>query len=316
MAYSYDDAPVAPPITLRAERDFGDVVNVTARLIADHFKPLMTALLVIAGVPLLVGFALTLFSGQLDLMSQWMEGVQGNDPDAMLDMFTGEYFAIVGISSLLSLVAGFLATAAGYAYVVLYREGHADDLTPGLLWEATKPLMGPVASVILVLIVGYIAFIIGAVLLAFIPFVGAIAAIVIGIWMIPIVFLLTAARIFDADNVLAAWKRTVTLVKGSWWRAFGLIVVLVIVGMVISVVASVPTWIAMGLMATDAGALGRVVFGIAGLASVVVTPLIYVIPSVAASVLYLTLLAEVEGPELYDRIEAIGLDEDDEEPLF
>ena len=312
---AYDDAPAAPPITLRAERDFGDVVNVTARLISDHFRQLMPALFVIVGLPLLVGFAVTLFFGQIGLMSQWMEGVQGDDPEALFEMFTPEYFAVVGVSALMSLIAGFLAMTAGYAYVVLYREGHADDLSPGLLWEAMKPLMGPVAGVLLFLILGYIAFVIVGVMVSLIPIVGALAVLVFGVWVLPILFLLTAARIFDAGTVIEAWKRTVLMVKGSWWRAFGLIVVLVVVGLVISVVASIPTWVAMGLMATEAGAAGRIVFGLAGLVNVVVTPLLYALPSIAASVLYLALLAEVEGPELEQRIEAIGLD-DDVDPLF
>ena len=134
------------------------------------------------------------------------------------------------VGSLAVLPLLWVMVAATFAYFLLYEDGFFETggaLSPGVLWAATKPLVGPIVSVQLVTALVFFG---PAVLI------GAVAAsldwwpLLIGLFVvwIPLMFvfipgiaLATPAAVMEGDGPLDAIKRGIALAKDYWGQTFG-----------------------------------------------------------------------------------------------
>jgi hypothetical protein len=155
---------------------------------------------------------------------------------------------IVGVASLLAttLLSGVLAAIVGQA--ALGRPMGAGDA-----WRATRPvLLRLLGATLLISLIGSVIVLIGALpgigLLIAGVHDGGIALLALGVlagfvFAIYVTFSLsftTPALMLEKQGILASMMRSRTLVKGSWWRVFGVILLSAVIGLVVSGIIAVP----------------------------------------------------------------------------
>lgn len=161
-------------------------------------------------------------------------------------------------------------------------------------------------------IVGTILFVVGAIAGVFeggsegavagLVVVGAlmiIAGIVVAIWLGVRWFSAAFAVVIEGKGPIAGLGRSWSLVTGSWWRVFGILLVFAVAITGVIVVIAIPLGIIGGIAGSAAaGAQGAIIVGaIAGaLATVVVTPFAYI----ASTLIYFDLRVRKEGFDLDD----------------
>ena len=291
------------PIPLRRRRTTLEVVGDAFRIVRDDAGQILKAMLPIVAVPIVLNLLVSYVSGQLD-MAFSLDALRG-DPEALAQanpMFANPGWFV--LSMVLSLVSSWLIVSASYAYVVLYQEGETDELTPAALWAATKPLLGPIAGLTISVVLAYLC----VILLGIIPCLGAIASLVITVWALPVLMMLPSARVFDAHSTKEAFGRVRGLIKGEWGQSFGTALVFFLALMAFGIVLFL-------VIGAVAAVLKSVAVVLLALVSSVLSVWFYVAFAVAGTLMYFNLL-ELEGPELDERVDEIGIDADDEQPLF
>ncbi len=167
----------------------------------------------------------------------------------------GTLFILLTLGSVLLGILAYAATIYGVASLYL---GHRVNVG-----QCYGRALGSVAS----LTVAFILF--GVTLL----FTGFLSLFIIGIplffYILVIWFFFPQAIMFERKNVIAAFGRSRELVRGSWWRAFGIGVVFVLVMIAISIAASIP-----GVAADRFSETLGIILGI--VAGIIVTPIGYI----------------------------------------
>ncbi len=216
-----------PPIQLLQERDFGQKINTTFEFIGQNLKPLLTAILYIAGpAAIIAGIYGGLYqSNVLNLGPKLDSSSPFNG--ALDQVFTPTYFLL----GLFSVVASLLASLTVYAYVLKYEDqgGPTPTITPTDIWDIVKANILSYSGYTLLL---FILIIIGLLLLV-IP--GIYFAV---IWSIIFMVMLRENVSFGT-----AITRCSYLVKDKWWSTFGLIVIMGIVQSIVGIVFQTPTFI-------------------------------------------------------------------------
>jgi hypothetical protein len=191
-----------------------------------------------------------------------LHGVQSDTTTAFGTQTNGDYAARVITAQLIVLVVttlstvlltGMLTTVAGQA--VLGR-----PMGMRAAWDGTRPLFLRLfgATLLIALIIAGIAVVAavpGAILLAVGATDGGVVLLVIALLgaLVAIVYVATAlilttpALILEKLTIRAALSRSRKLVKSSWWRVFGIILLAQIIAGVIGGIVSVPFELAGGL---------------------------------------------------------------------
>jgi hypothetical protein len=166
----------------------------------------------------------------------------------------GKSLAVAGVGALLALVAhvflsGFLTLVVGTAVL-------GQRLTFGEIWQRVRPRLLPLLGLTLVyplilvpslLVVGGLAFVIGSVVVVLV-----IAYIVIAIWLGLMFSLATPALVLENAGVWQAFGRSWALVRGSWWRIFGITLLAGLIAVLCAVVISLPFGLSSGFPSASA----------------------------------------------------------------
>ncbi|MQA95963.1 MAG: hypothetical protein GEV11_15405 [Streptosporangiales bacterium] len=191
--------------------------------------------------------------GEAQRMSQLdPEAVEMTDIASML----GRVFTGVAITLVVTLFATLVLT--GMLTVVVGRATLGYKISMGDAWRAALPRIGTLLGVSLLVFAGSFAFFIaviaifGGLMYAAGPdsgtaaFVGILsiflfpAAFVVMIWLYVGWALSTPAVVLERQGVIAAMKRSFRLVKGSWWRTFGILLLTAILAGLISGILPLP----------------------------------------------------------------------------
>ncbi|HYE95033.1 MAG TPA: hypothetical protein VD962_02390 [Rubricoccaceae bacterium] len=313
------EGPAAPPaddlgaIRFRRVRDVSDVLNTTFAFLRENFRELGLGLLTIAGPPLLLVALASSYVLGMVMNPEALMPDPAATPDELLSGPFGEL--IVGYFGLavLAMVGFLLLYAVGYAYVRLYREGLAGEITPGVLWGAARRVIGPIlgTSVVLTVVVFLSA------LVNVIPCLGTLAWLAGLVYAMPIFTLLYVARLFEGRGLGDGLRRTRTLMQGRWGPSFGIVAISLIIAWVIQTALSFPTSMAlMGYMMNslegEGSSLGtgqRVLMAFGSVLSAL-GYFAFMIPLVASVFQFFSLVEQKEGAALLEEIEAIGRETD------
>ena len=158
--------------------------------------------------------------------------------------------AITGLALLL--LTGMITAVVGQA--VLGR-----PMSAGGAWRTLRPLFGRLVGVsvltwLIVLAVFVAALVPGAVVAATGAHAGGVALLVLGglVAVVPAVYLWVslslapAALVLERQTVRGALRRSRALVRGSWWRVFGVLVLAGVISSVVSSIISLPFGFARG----------------------------------------------------------------------
>ncbi len=234
-------------------------------------------------------------------------GTQLPTADVMFDPATMD----TGTEGMAGWITGQLIAAAIYGLVTIVLLGMlttvvksavlGDRITIGETWAAARPhllrilglyLLGVVAGITL------IAIVVGGFLVHWaVGLVAVLAALALVVWVGVLVSVSVPALVFEKTGVITAIQRSIALVRGTWWRVLGVLLLLMLIVFGISLIFMIPFSIIGGIagIAADSNIPVLIISAIGGiLLSIVVTPF----STAATSLLYVDLRMRKEGLDI------------------
>jgi hypothetical protein len=173
------------------------------------------------------------------------------DPDEQL-AFTASALSATGVQVVVTLVASLLLT--GILTVVVSRAVLGQRIGAGAAWAQARPrlpaLLGVTVLVFLIEL-GVLVLAVGpgvllavasaptaAVVLAFV--LGIPVALVVAVYLYVAFALAPAAIVLERQRVLSSLRRSRELVKGAWWRTFGILLLVNVIAQFLAGILAVP----------------------------------------------------------------------------
>jgi hypothetical protein len=215
-----------PPIQLLQERDFGQKINTAFEFISQNFKPLLTAMLYIAGPAAIVA---GIFNGmyQSNVMRDAANaGSVGGSPfgNSFSNILTPAYFITIAALG----IASIFASQTVYAYVLKYEEqgGPTPTITPIAVWDIVKSN-----------ILTYLGY---SIALFFIIVVAAICLVIPAIYVGVVFSIIYIVMLRENVGLSTAMSRCFYLMKDKWWSTFGLLLIMSFIQGIIGIIFQAP----------------------------------------------------------------------------
>lgn len=282
-------------IEFRKRRDFGEIISVTFEFIRQNFSQLGSVMFYV-GLPLsvLLGIATTLYQ---DLIT---EAQSSGNLGALLTSFISPYYLLT-IALTLLLYAG--VTGAACSYVLRYLSQaklstiQASDVVSDTINSA------PMAISTLFLL-GLLLFIaaIPSILLLFIPL------IYLGVTLAPLLFI----RYYEKIGFFDAFSRCFKLAQSEWWKVFGVVAILSLIGYFISLGFSLPSGILSFIISFNSASgeapsdIINVIFAVFAAISSFGTVIQITLTSIGIAFIYFDLVERKEASGLLSRIDQIS----------
>jgi hypothetical protein len=154
--------------------------------------------------------------------------------------------AVAVVVLLAGLVLGVVSQAflGGFVTVVVGSAVLGRPLSFGQAWAQVRPRLGPLIGLVLVYIAVLVPAIIVAVMLViYVPPLGVLVIIgmmVVGVWLVTGFGLASPALVLEELGVGQAFRRSWALVKGAWWRIFGISLLAGVIGGFTSFLVTLP----------------------------------------------------------------------------
>jgi hypothetical protein len=174
-----------------------------------------------------------------------------DDPDEQL-AFTASALSATAIQVLVTLIASLVLT--GILTVVVSRAVLGEQIGAGRAWEQARPrlpaLLG-VTALVIVIELGVLVLAVGpglllavlsapapAVVVAFV--VGIPLALAVAVYLYVAFALAPPAIVLERQRVLPSLRRSRELVRGAWWRTFGILLLVNVIAQFLAGILSVP----------------------------------------------------------------------------
>lgn len=311
-------------IEFQQTRDFSRKMNASFEFIKQNFKPLMKALLFIAGPPVLVGSILmgTFYSRFLTMTMQM--GADPGNTDLAESYFGSAAFWLEITGAIIFLFVGTAVTVATVVcYMSEYNDSKTNKISVDVVWSRVKKkLMMYIGTMILYslgLLLLYVLLIIPVTLFAAItPFlivfavIGMICLIVYVAITFSLVFII---RGYEPVGFFAAVSRAFYLIKGKWWSTFGLLFVMGLIQSMVSSVFFVPWYINIIISSLhsletntfqEPSAISQLINNIFLILYFLSSFLLYALPLIALNFQYFNLVEMKEARGLLSKIDTIG----------
>jgi hypothetical protein len=207
-------------------------------------------------------------------------------PLALLEPVLGDVGSVVANALL-----AFIPTAVTANIVADVATG--TQPTVGSVWNRVTPQVVPLiltaAMIIIPLVIGVVLVVVVAPFLIFFLFAPLI---VVAIWLTQV------APVVAIENLryMAAARRSKQLVSGSWWRVFGILLVVNVVGALASLALVLP------FAGTSFDTTRPAAVGANAVAALLITP----VTSLVAALLYFDLRLRKEGADIRRAIDELG----------
>lgn len=276
-----------PTINLRESRTFDGVLRATFVFIRTMFKPLLRSIVLVAGIPTLVTFLLTLIAV---LTTQSTDGINIRSTFIFVEFSFGASFTLIAA------VAWFIPYVFVHVsitvFIVLYVGNGYQPPTPADVWIGTKNnllrLTGTFVFATLSIIFSFLFFLIPGIYVS------------IAFWIVFTVQLQEGRTFFDAVN------RCFELIKGWWWQTCGILFICQVCFLSISYIA-IHSHILLNVLSA-AGIGGMPYSAISALLaslSLVIILLASFPLSIAPAIQYYNLVERKEARGLHERISEI-----------
>jgi hypothetical protein len=172
----------------------------------------------------------------------------------------GDTFASTIVVALITMIGTVIATAL--LTTVTSRAVLGKPVTAGEAWRDARPqllrLFGPIILLILIAIGVLLAGTSAGLIVAFtssgpagavLAVVGGLAAIIVTMWLMIRFSLASPALMLEKQGIRKSLSRSVKLVRGSWWRVFGIQFLAAIIADIMASIIAIPFTI--GAMALD-----------------------------------------------------------------
>jgi len=260
----------------------GEILDVAFKICFAHWRTLLKAVLVVI-VP--VQTVSTILTADYVIDSLKFDAKAGQTPQQSLDQLN-QYLGGVAISTLLQVLAVMLATAACFRAIAQAYLGETTD------WRTSLSYALKLSPALLLLTLLY-AFGIGL---------GTLLLIAPGVWLYIAWAFAVPALLVEGHRGRKALGRSFELVKGRWWRTFGVIALGFVIALVISSLVQIVFLVGM-FAGADNHTLVLVLSAIAGIAGLSIST-----PFQAAllTVVYFDLRVRKEGFDLELLAQGIG----------
>ncbi|MEV5322135.1 glycerophosphoryl diester phosphodiesterase membrane domain-containing protein [Streptomyces sp. NPDC052687] len=227
----------------------GEILDGAVSTMRTYWRTVLGISLTVA---VLIEIVVVLVQGLL--LDEYTDTGALGDPSASLDELTGalrDTMLSSGVLFVISLVGTVAATAL--LTTVTSRAVLGKPVTAGEAWRDARPQIVKLFGLILLLpliaagivLAGMLPGIIavaaggggGGAALAVL---GGLAAAVVTVWLMVRFSLASPALMLEKQSVLKAMSRSVKLVRGSWWRVFGIQLLAAIIANVIAAIVVIP----------------------------------------------------------------------------
>lgn len=211
-------------IKLYKIRSFSQKLNATIEFIRQNYLVLgKTILLVISPVAVITGL----------LLSQYMRfifnSISAEDVQSITDpfsfIFNPSYVGFI----ILALVSGLLNISIIINYLRIYNKRNPDEITVTEIlnesWRGILPLFGLTILSVILIVVGFIAFIIP------------------GIYLMIVLSISATVLLFEGGGLFSAISRSFSLMKGKWWSTFGLMFVTYFIMQAVGMIFIIPFYV-------------------------------------------------------------------------
>jgi hypothetical protein len=157
----------------------------------------------------------------------------------------GGTLAVIGIGLAIVLVSRVFLT--GFITLVVGKAVLGQPATFGEVWARVRPRLLPLLGLTLLYPLAGMALLVPVALLGLAaPPVAVLAYIVVAAWLYVLFSLASPAFVLEDARVGRAFARSRQLVRGSWWRVFGILLLAAVIAFVISLIIGVPFELAAG----------------------------------------------------------------------
>ncbi|WP_314175605.1 DUF7544 domain-containing protein [Streptomyces winkii] len=259
----WNQPPAAKPgiIPLRP-LGVGEILDGAVTTMRAHWR---TVLGISLAVAVIVQFVATVVNGL------WLADVSDLDaltrdpqpsPDELMDAMTGS-LRISGVRALVETLGTVLATAM--LTIVISRAVLGRSVSVGEAWRDSRPQLLRLFGLLfllplLVALAMFVGSAPGGVLLAAgvkslgiaLLLVGLLAGVVAAVWIWVRFSLAAPALMLEKQGVITAMRRSAKLVRGSWWRVFGVQMLATILVVIVASVIQMPATL-IGMIASGQG---------------------------------------------------------------
>jgi hypothetical protein len=275
-------------IELKKARDFGELINDTFKFTRQNLKPLLKSFFTICGFFMLATVV-------LGIMQQLKMAVLMTNPQELYkngyfnsSIFNFSYFLTVFVA-MLNYMSISLTTLC---FVSLYIKKGNQPPSAEEVWKSFKNF--------------FLKFLGSSLVLNLLFLVGFMLCILPGIYLFPIIYLITAIIVLEDANLGSAFDRGFKLIKDQWFTTFGALIIITIIvvscmGIVafpISIIHSINAMVSRGQLSMSLTILTVV---IQTLCSV-----FFILPIITISLSYFSLKEEKDGTGLTERINTFG----------
>jgi hypothetical protein len=247
----------------------GELLDGAVKIIRRYPRPTLGLSAVIALVVTVVNLPLVLL-----LTDSNRSGATSSTASDAVDQALADNVARIP-GGVISYLAGLVLSGA--IVLVVARAVLGQPVTTKDVWTALRPrLAGLLGLSLLTGLVCALPFALSVVLLLLIGPVGVllvVLGVVASVYLFTRLALAPAALVLEKTGVVVAMKRSAVLVRGSWWRVFGILVLTSIISTVVAGIIAAPVGILAAVLSDADSTTFLVVaevFG--GLASVIVSP--------------------------------------------
>ncbi|GAB3907121.1 hypothetical protein [Mucilaginibacter boryungensis] len=269
-------------VILNRIRTMGEVIDASIQFFKQNWKPLLKAYLIICGVFWLSALAVSTIN-QINTFRLLADG------ESRLDStYTGTYFA----SLLIEFVANTLVMLTTLSFMALYRD-------KGNVAPSVDEVWGYVKFYFLRVFGSYI-------LLLLLILAGLVFCLVPGIYLATVVSLMFAIMVIENGTLSYSFNRAFQLIKSKWWYTFGAIILtFLLIGITVLLII-IPAEIIAAFIVFITGAHGYSFYMIAYNIAIHLGQFLYVLPSIAITLVYFSLTEQKEDVSLLERIEKLG----------
>ena len=272
-------------LNFNEHREFGELISTPFSFFFKNFKAIIFPMLKYAGPIIVIGMIFLSFA---------ITNLVENMEDVAFEGISLYYFNYTLISGLLLGFGYVMAVAIIYSYAVLYEENDGNNFSENDVKELAfsvylNLLFAQIIKVILI-VLGLFAIIIGAIYVS------------IAVSYVDFIIVKERTNSFDAI------KKSFGVVRGNWWKTFGLLFIIQIIlsfALQILYVPVVMLTASMGFVGVGGDSLSWVLLIVMTVASIL-SVLAYSIPNIAVVYLYFSINTSQKNPDLINRINNIS----------
>ncbi|NJP66174.1 DUF7544 domain-containing protein [Streptomyces spiramenti] len=221
----------------------GEILDGAVSTARAHWRPVLAIALGIA----LLTEAMGVIASRLWLNSEAMTALETNpDPteQEVLDALSSGLFA-GSLMAVTAMIGSVLATAM--LTIVVSRAVLGHGVTVGEAWADSRGrllrLFGLVVTVGLATALPVVALVLMTAATGMGPFVvvGVLAGLALAVWVWVSLSLAAPALMLERQGVFTAMRRSWHLVTGSWWRVFGIQLLILLLILLVTSIVQVPT---------------------------------------------------------------------------